>query len=67
MVLLRWVESEVTETSSYVGEVACQGRLGFRGPRHLSFFDDKIQTLEANDRPWSPDRATIVASHPELG
>jgi hypothetical protein len=68
MVLLWWVESEVVETSGYVGEVDCQGRRGLRGPHHLSFFvDDEIQNPEANGRPRSPDHTIVIASHPELG
>jgi hypothetical protein len=64
---LRWIEAKVTETSGYVGQVVCQGRWGFQGPRHLSFFvDDKVQTPEANGRPGSLGHIAIVASHPEL-
>jgi hypothetical protein len=67
-VLLRWVELEVVKTSSYVRQVACQWRWGFRGPRHISFFiDDEIQTPEANGCPENPDRVVVVASHLELG
>lgn len=67
MVLLRWVESEVTETSGYAEQVACQGRRVFRGPRHLFFVDDEIQTPKANGHPRSLDRVAVVASHQELG
>jgi hypothetical protein len=67
MVHLRWVQSEVAETYGYIGQVVCQGRRGLRGPRHLSFVDDEIQTPKANGCPGSLDRGTVVGSHPELG
>jgi hypothetical protein len=64
---LRWVEPEVTETSGYIEQVSCQGRRGFWGPRHLSFFiNDEVQSLKANGCPGSLGRTAVVAIHPEL-